>query len=286
MTRWSLSATEAGWLIGAYFAAYVVAVPVLVALTDRVPARRVYLLGTALTAAAHLGFAVVADGFWSGLALRAVAGVGWAGCYMPGLKVIADRLEGNAQSRAVSWHAAGVGIAGAVSFGVAGLLDAFGGPPTAFLFGAAAAVVAFGIGAVVMPKGLPDGHAGASAPAALLDFRPVFRNRAAMAWIAGYTVHTWELAGCRGQPSSSRWPVLSGSLSPSLAMRRRSALAGSDRWCLRWPWSRLPRRRSCSHLAWPWLLSRSLRRWSSMTRHLRPSHRQSGQGGLAGRSRR
>ena len=31
----------------------------------------------------------------------------------------------------------------------------------------------------------------------LLDFRPVFRNRRAMAWIVGYTVHTWELAALR-----------------------------------------------------------------------------------------
>jgi hypothetical protein len=32
---------------------------------------------------------------------------------------------------------------------------------------------------------------------ALLDFRPVFRNQQAMAWIAGYTVHAWELATLR-----------------------------------------------------------------------------------------
>lgn len=63
ITRWSLSGTEAGWLIGAFFAAYVAAVPVLVSLTDRVPARRVYLVGTGLTAASHLGFALLADGF-------------------------------------------------------------------------------------------------------------------------------------------------------------------------------------------------------------------------------
>jgi MFS family permease len=31
----------------------------------------------------------------------------------------------------------------------------------------------------------------------LLDYRPVFRNRAALAWIAGYTVHTWEMAVVR-----------------------------------------------------------------------------------------
>src|SRR5882672_6090039 len=39
--RWDLSKTEAGWLVGIFFAAYVVMVPVLVALTDRVPVRRV-----------------------------------------------------------------------------------------------------------------------------------------------------------------------------------------------------------------------------------------------------
>ena len=42
--RWQLSKTEAGWLAGVFFAAYVVAVPGLVALTDRIPTRRVYEL--------------------------------------------------------------------------------------------------------------------------------------------------------------------------------------------------------------------------------------------------
>jgi MFS family permease len=106
-------------LIGIFFAAYVPAVPLLLALTDRVPTRRIYLFGTGITALSHLGFAFIADGFWSGLIMRALAGVGWAGAYMPGLKAIADPLEGAEQSRAVSWHAAGVGIAGALSFAVA-----------------------------------------------------------------------------------------------------------------------------------------------------------------------
>ena len=193
--RWTLTGTEAGWLIGIFFAAYVVAVPVLVALTDRVPARRIYLIGTACTALSHLGFALVADGFWSGLFLRAIAGIGWAGCYMPGLKILADRLEGPAQSRAVGWHAAGVGIAGTASFLVAGLLDILAGPRAAFLFGAVAGALAFLIALSALPRTQPrrDGPT----PTGLLDFRPVLRNRAAMAWIAGYTVHTWELAVLR-----------------------------------------------------------------------------------------
>ena len=194
--RWSLSATQAGWLVGIFFAAYVAAVPVLLAMTDRLPARQVYLVGTGLTALSHLGFALFADGFWSGFVLRAVAGVGWAGAYMPGLKAVADPLHGTAQSRAVSFHAAGVGIAGAVSFAIAGFLNALAGPTVAFLAGAAAAACAFGIAAWIMPRLLPA-RANAPSPAALLEFRPVFRNRAAMAWIIGYTVLTWVLAALR-----------------------------------------------------------------------------------------
>ena len=192
--RWSLSKTDAGWLVGVFFAAYVPAVPVLLALTDRMPARRIYLLGTGLTALSHLGFALIADGFWSGLLMRALAGVGWAGAYMPGLKAITDPLAGVAQSRAVSWHAAGVGIAGATSFAAASLFDAFAGPSAAFLFGAVTAFIAFAIAALIMPRTKPR---RATTAGALLDFRPVFRNRRAMAWIVGYTVHTWELAALR-----------------------------------------------------------------------------------------
>jgi len=195
MARWSLSATEAGWLVGAFFAAYVAMVPILLALTDRYPARRVYLLGTGLTALSHLGFALIADGFWSALMFRILAGVGWAATYMPGLKIIADPLEGTAQSRVVSWHALGVGISNAASFAVAGWIASIAGPEAAFMVGAAAAAGAFLIAALVVPGAAPKPTA---APLRmLLDYRPVFRNRPAMAWIAGYTVHTWEMAVLR-----------------------------------------------------------------------------------------
>src|SRR5688572_3603015 len=77
--RWNITATEAGWLVGVFFAAYVVMVPVLLSLTDRFPARRIYLLGTGLTTLSHLGFALLADGFWSAMGFRVLAGAGWAG---------------------------------------------------------------------------------------------------------------------------------------------------------------------------------------------------------------
>lgn len=192
--RWHLSATEAGWLVGIFFAGYVAAVPLLLALTDRVPVKRIYLLGTGLTTLSHLGFALIADGFWFAFICRVVAGIGWAGTYMTGLKALADHLGGTAQSRAVSWHAAGVGISGAGSFAIAGAMAALAGPKAAFLLAAGTAACAFAAAALIMPN-IPVSDKPPSG--ALLDYRPVFRNRAAMAWIAGYTVHTWEMAAVR-----------------------------------------------------------------------------------------
>jgi len=217
IARWELSKTEAGWLVGIFFASYVVMVPLLLALTDRMPVRRVYLLGTGLTALSHLGFALLADGFWSALFFRTLAGVGWAGTYMPGLKAIADPLTGTAQSRAVSWHAAGVGISGALSFVIAGFIGSWLGPTAAFLFGAAAAAGAVLVAACIMPGALP--RAAAQGPRrALLDFRPVFRNRAAMGWIAGYTVHTWELAALRAWGVTFLAAVAAHQVSPSWSL--------------------------------------------------------------------
>ena len=101
---------------------------------------------------------------------------------MPGPKAIADTLEGNAQSRAVSMHAAGVGLAGAGSFAISGMIDAMFGPTAAFLFGGVAALGALTIAWLAMPR-TRQMQPNRAAARGLLDFRPVFRNRRAMAWI-------------------------------------------------------------------------------------------------------
>ena len=49
MGRWSLSNSEAGWITSSFYAAYMVSVPVLVTLTDRIDAKRVYLFGVGCT---------------------------------------------------------------------------------------------------------------------------------------------------------------------------------------------------------------------------------------------
>jgi MFS family permease len=106
--RWSLSATAGGWLGGIFFLGYILAVPVLVSLTDRIDARRIYLAGATVSALALTGFANFADGLASGLGWWWLAGLGLAGTYMPGLKALTDRLPVAVQARGSAFYTAGV----------------------------------------------------------------------------------------------------------------------------------------------------------------------------------
>src|ERR1700756_1513705 len=171
ISTWGLTNPEAGWINGIYYAAYTLAVPLLSSLTDRVDPKRVYLGSVALTAVAFAGFALVATGFWSALAFRALMGVGWAGSYMPGLKALTDLTEGPAQSRAVAAHAAAVGVSGALSFGVAGAVNAWWGWQWALVPGAVGAAFAV----VLVLVGVPSRRlkTAVGPRSALLDFRPV-----------------------------------------------------------------------------------------------------------------
>ncbi|HTE14435.1 MAG TPA: MFS transporter, partial [Burkholderiales bacterium] len=75
MPLWGLTNSEAGWITAMFYGAYLLAVPILVTLTDRVDARWVYLFGVACTITAHLLFGLLAEGFWSALLLRGLAGI-------------------------------------------------------------------------------------------------------------------------------------------------------------------------------------------------------------------
>lgn len=194
MGRWSLSNSEAGWITSAFYAAYMVCVPVLVTLTDRIDAKRVYLFGVACTTAAHFAFGALADGFWSAFALRALAGLGWAGTYMTGLKLLADQVDARMMSRAVTGHAASIGISGAASYVLGELLAHAFGWRVAFASAGLTAAIAW----LTVALAVPARPAPARTSATLFDFRPVLRNRSAVAYSLAYCVHTLEMNALRG----------------------------------------------------------------------------------------
>ena len=195
IAEWGLSSSEAGWISGVYFLGYMVAALVLVTLTDWIDPRRIYLLCMALTVVAIGGFGMFAQGFWTALALRALAGVGLAGTYMPGLKALSDLIEGPAQSRAISFYTSSFGIGSALSFYVAGILGPALGWQGAFYMAAGGPLAALAIVAVVLPANPPLSRAGPrNIPR---EFLTAIRNRRAMGYTLAYMVHNFELFGLR-----------------------------------------------------------------------------------------
>ena len=192
---WSLSNTDAGWINGIFYAGYLCAVPVLVSLTDRVPPRKVYFFSMALSAASHLAFALFAEGFWTAMVFRTLAGIGLAGTYMPGLKLLTDYLYGTEHSRSLAFYTSSFGVGSSMSFVIAGEVSVAYG--WAWTFGVAAAGPALAIVLVMallprkdpIPQESPDTH--------LLDFRPVLRCKPAMAYVLAYTAHNFELFAFR-----------------------------------------------------------------------------------------
>jgi MFS family permease len=192
---WVLSNSEAGLIGGVFFAGYMAAVPVLTSLTDRVDSRRVYVWACALSVLGAAGFALVAQGLWTALFFQMLIGAGLAGTYMPGLKTLTDQLEGRAQSRGTAFYVACFGVGSSLSIVACGHIGAMYGWKPAFWFGALGPVLA----AIMVRRGMPAGHTRPKHEAhpPLLDFRPVFRNRTTLAYIAGYCAHNYELFGQR-----------------------------------------------------------------------------------------
>src|SRR6201997_1441097 len=78
---WSLTNTQAGWLAGITSAGYMLAVIPLLSLTDRRPARDIYLASSVLSALSCVGM-TLCDSLLPALGFRAVAGIAMAGMYM------------------------------------------------------------------------------------------------------------------------------------------------------------------------------------------------------------
>lgn len=191
--EWTLSNTGSGWISSAYFAGYMIAVPVLSSLTDRVDARTVWLGACAVAAAGAIGFALGAEGVWSAAAFQVVGGASLAGTYMPGLKVIADRLPQMPRPRHVAFYTTSFTAGAGFSFAAVGFLGAHYWWRTAVLVTAIGPLVSWVLVATLLPP-VPI-VASAHPPSA--HWRAVFASGATMRYVVGYSAHTWELFALR-----------------------------------------------------------------------------------------
>ncbi|NKB18957.1 MAG: MFS transporter [Alphaproteobacteria bacterium] len=193
ITEWGLTSTEAGWLGGIYFAGYVVAVPVLTALTDRIDPKRIYLASAIIAGLASIGFAYFANGFWMALALRFLAGAGLGGTYMPGLKALTDQLPAQSRSRGVTYYTGVFALGTAFSFLIGGEVAELFGWRWTFVTAGLGCFVGAGIITFVLPAA---GHREPATPV-FAAFGQVLRNRQALGYMVSYFGYAWEVFAFR-----------------------------------------------------------------------------------------
>ncbi|HEX5706013.1 MAG TPA: MFS transporter [Pyrinomonadaceae bacterium] len=187
--EWSLSESQAGWLTLSVQLGFVAGtlLSALLNLSDIINARRLFAVSALCGAIVNAAFALSAESFGVGVALRFLTGLFLAGVYPPGMKIMA------------TWFRAGRGMALGVLVGALTL-----GKATPYLFNAVgseawranvllASVLAVAGGAVVLVFVGDGPHA---LPAARFDARQVakvFRNRGVRLANFGYFGHMWEL---------------------------------------------------------------------------------------------
>ncbi|MBC7378918.1 MAG: MFS transporter, partial [Burkholderiaceae bacterium] len=230
--EWALSNAGSGLIGSGFFLGYISTVTFWSTLTDRMDARRIYMVGCALACLGLAVFGLLAQGLWTALLAHMVYGIGVSATYMPGLKILSDRYQGAKQSRVFSFYTAFYGLGGAISLAATQFLADTLGWREAFMVAAVGPVVAM---VLVMRLTRPL----AAAPEAATH-RPTWRDAFPLqAWLAvlrhersrrfiiGYTVHCLEMFGARGwsvaflvfaagygvaQAGASRLPLAAGTI--------------------------------------------------------------------------
>jgi MFS family permease len=193
--EWGLTNTQAGLILAFYQVGYIGVVAVLATLTDYMPPRRIYLASAVWTALASLAFAWWAGGFLSALVLRTLVGLGLAGTYMPGMRMVAERFARGRRGFAMGCYIGTFTLGTSISLLVTGVANSLWGWRTAFgltaLGPAAAALIGYW---ALSAEPLPATPARASRGGRL---GPVLRNTSALRLITAYVAHTFELMGMR-----------------------------------------------------------------------------------------
>ena len=200
--EWHLSNLQSGLIASAFFFGYMLAVPLATALTDRIDARKVYLVGGLAASSGLLGMGLLAYNFWTAMFFMAINGAGLAGTYMPGLKILSDRIQSGELTRHIAFYTAFFGIGTGFSYLCSGWI--FNSLGWHYVFGiiALGPFAAFSIVLFLIP---PLAHEKWSGPIkiTLQDLFPVdkwklvLRDKKASGFIFGYSAHTLELFASR-----------------------------------------------------------------------------------------
>jgi MFS family permease len=185
--EWGVSDAELGGVFTAYRLGYLVAVLAVLPLTDRW--RAGYVIGgcSALAGVSFLLFPLLAHDPWSASLLRGLAGLGLAGVYLPGVRVVAAAASAERRGLLVSIYVSAYYFGAALSLWASGtLLPAYGWRGASLVLGL--------VSALALPLAIL-GTRGVSPPArSTARLQPsVLRDEPIRRTVLAYGAHSCEL---------------------------------------------------------------------------------------------
>jgi MFS family permease len=188
--EWHLSAAQAGAIFAGQQIGYTAAVLILSSLTDIIGVRTIYLLSALWNGAFGILFALFANGFTTALVLRTFGGIGLAGTYMPGMRLVVETFPAARRGGAMGIYIASFSLGTSLSLLLTGALISTGWR-TAFLATSVGPLLALGIAWTIV-RDVPR-----QARQRGVEFRRVLRNSRVMRFITAYAAHNWELFAMR-----------------------------------------------------------------------------------------
>ncbi|GAE35327.1 MFS transporter [Halalkalibacter akibai] len=100
-TEWNLTSSQSGVILAFFHIGYVIAIIFYSFLITAYNPKYSFVFGAFLAGISGLAFAFWAEGFWSALLLRTLSGIGVAGIYVPGMKMVAEIFPPKKRGRAL-----------------------------------------------------------------------------------------------------------------------------------------------------------------------------------------
>lgn len=187
--EWDLTSTQSGVIITFFHIGYVAAIILYSILIDKYNPKYFFVYGALAAGISGLIFAMFAQSFWSILLLRMISGIGIAGVYVPGMRMLTNLFEPNERGSALGVYVGSLVVGSGFSLFISGLLiDIIGWEGVIFVtssFSLAAAVLMY------LLK-IPSIKNNTSITLKKDIFKRVFRKENLLI-NGGYAGHTWEL---------------------------------------------------------------------------------------------
>lgn len=119
---WGLTNLQAGMIVSLFQLGYVIAVFFFSFASDSWSPQKIFIVGALVTGISNLLFAFFAQGFYSALFFRTLAGIGMGGVYVPGMRLLAGVFAPEARGKALGFYVSSLVIGSGTSLLLSGVL--------------------------------------------------------------------------------------------------------------------------------------------------------------------